>query len=321
MAGSVFLSVTDGQRRCINTRDPLVAASGARGDSERKSHDDATDLTAKTPMFLVEDRHCAGGERHSGPDTGERLPGTIPPMRARRRRHESDKGFQAVSGSDVSMGRQEYEVLRPEPRSCYVAMRFGPFYVGEPDSNRPANFSRLLRSVMRKGKSREDAEDLVQEAMLHLHVYAAKGRTVVNEEAFLRHAVHNLAIDQYRRDRFGLRQEVPIEDVDREHPLIAPGPTPDRILDSQQRLNEITVLLDAVNTRTREVYLAHQFGYTYAEIASDMGIANITIKRHIARANVIIMSSRDRNRYARSEKRSRTGLRARRDFSSRPPDS
>jgi RNA polymerase sigma-70 factor (ECF subfamily) len=199
-------------------------------------------------------------------------------------------------------------------------MRFGPFYVGEPDSNRPANFSRLLRFVMRKGKSREDAEDLVQEAMLHLHMYS-KGHTVFNEEAFLRRAVHNLEIDQYRRDRFRIRREVPIEDVDREHPLIAPGPTPDRILDSQQRLNEITVLLDAVNTRTREVYLAHRFGYTYAEIASDMRIAKITIKRHIARANVTIMSSRDRNRYARSEKRSRTGLRARTDFKSRPPDS
>jgi RNA polymerase sigma factor (sigma-70 family) len=298
MAGSAFLSVTDGQRRCINTRVPLVAASGAQGDSERRSHDGATGLTARAPKFFVKDRHCAGGERHSGPDTGERLPGTIPPMRVRRRRHESDEGFQAVSGSDVSMGRQAYEVLRPEPRSCYVAMRFGPFYVGEPDSNRPANFSRLVRFVMRKGKSREDAEDLVQEAMLHLHMYS-KGHTVVNEEAFLRRAIHNLEIDQYRRDRFGLRREVSIQDVDREHPLIAPGPTPDRILDSQQRLDEITVLLDAVNTRTREVYLAHRFGYTYAEIASDMGIANITIKRHIARANVTIMSSRDRNRYAR----------------------
>jgi len=263
----------------------------------------------------------AGGERDcGGPDTGERPSGTNPPKRVRGPQHESDHGVQPVSGSDASMGRQGYEVRSLTPRSCYVAMRFGPFYVGEPDSDQPANFAHLLRFAMRKGKSREDAEDLVQEAMLHLHVYA-KGHTIANEEAFLRHAVHNLEIDQYRRDRFGLRQEVPIEDVDRENPLISPGPTPDQILDSQQCLNEITVLLDVVNTRTREIYLAHLSGYTYAEIASEMRIAEITIKRHIARANVTIMSSRNRNRYARSEKCSRSGLCARRDFNSRPPDS
>jgi len=193
-----------------------------------------------------------------------------------------------VSGSDISMDCQTSEVGYLVPGSCCVGMRFGSFYVGEPDSDRPANFSRLLRSVMRKGKSREDAEDLIQEALLHLHVYAT-GRMVVNEEAFLRHAVHNLEIDQYRRDQFGLRQEVPIEDVDRQYPLIAPGPTPDRILDSQQRLDKLIVHLDAVNPRTREIYLARRSGYTHAEIADDMGITKMTVKRHITRAQAALL--------------------------------
>jgi RNA polymerase sigma factor (sigma-70 family) len=100
-----------------------------------------------------------------------------------------------------------------------------------------------------------------------------------NKEAFLRHVVHNLAIDRYRRDRSGLHFEVPIDEVDRHSPLIAPGPTPDPIIDSQQRLDQITALLDTGNPRTREIYLAHQSGYTYAEIADYMGIAKTTIKR------------------------------------------
>ena len=62
--------MTDGQRRCINTRDPLVAVRGAQGESERKCHDGATDLTARAPMFFAEDRHRTGGE--SG------TPGQIP---------------------------------------------------------------------------------------------------------------------------------------------------------------------------------------------------------------------------------------------------
>jgi DNA-directed RNA polymerase specialized sigma24 family protein len=54
----------------------------------------------------------------------------------------------------------------------------------------PPHFARLLRLLMRKGRSREDAEDLIQEAMLRLHLYA-KRDVVINEEAFLIHAVLN----------------------------------------------------------------------------------------------------------------------------------
>jgi hypothetical protein len=96
------------------------------------------------------------------------------------------------------------------------------------DSNRPAHFARLLKILRRKGRTREDAEDLIQEAMLRLHLYA-KSDVVVNEEAFLIHAVRNLAVDRYRRDRSMEGREVQIDDVDRQHPLIAQSPTPNQI--------------------------------------------------------------------------------------------
>jgi RNA polymerase sigma-70 factor (ECF subfamily) len=177
------------------------------------------------------------------------------------------------------------------PIFIYAETKFDSFYVAETDSNRPAYFSRLLRFLMHKGRSREDAEDLIQEAMLRLHVYAKED--VQNKEAFLRCAVRNLAIDQYRHDRSRVCREVPIEDVDRQSPLIAPSPTPDQILDDQQRLNWITARLDAVNPRTREIYLAHRSGYTHAEIADHMGIAAATVKRHIARAQAALMKVQD----------------------------
>lgn len=189
-----------------------------------------------------------------------------------------------MSGSDASVGRQRYEVRYLVPNACYADMRLGPRYVGEPDSGRPPNYPNLLKSLMRKGRSREDAEDLIQEAILHLHVYA-KSHLVINEEALLRRAVHNLAIDQCcRHNRFRLSQEVPLEEVERENPLISPGPTPDQILDSQQRLADLIVLLETVSLRTREVYIANRYGYTRAEIADEMGIAEITVHRHMTLA-------------------------------------
>jgi RNA polymerase sigma factor (sigma-70 family) len=159
---------------------------------------------------------------------------------------------------------------------------------------RPALFKRLLKFLRRKGRSREDAEDLIQEAMLRLHLYGQEV-PVVNEEAFLRHAVNNLSIDQHRRDRPDLRKEVPIEELDARSPLIAPESTPEETLEAQQRLNRIRALLDAVSLRTREIYFAHRAGYSYVEIADHMNISRITIKRHIARALLAIMEDSDRD--------------------------
>ena len=195
-----------------------------------------------------------------------------------------------MSGLGASIGRWGLEVYRRVPRFGCGSLRIGSFHVAEPDSSRPMHSTRLLNFVRRRGKSREDAEDLIQEAMLRLHVYANE-RSVQNEHAFLLRAVHNLMVDQHRRDGQRLRCEVSIDDVERQSPLIAPGPALDQILDGQQRLDQLTARLDAVSPRTRAIYLAHRCGYTYAEITDHMGIAEITIKRHIRRAHLTITSS------------------------------
>jgi RNA polymerase sigma factor (sigma-70 family) len=156
--------------------------------------------------------------------------------------------------------------------------------------SRPRYFERLLQFLRRKGRSHEDAEDLIQEAMLRLHLYIQE-EPVANEEAFLRHAVVNLSIDQHRRDRPDLRRKVPVEDLDSDGPLIACAATLEDTLEAQQRLAHIGALLEASSRRTREVYFAHRAGYSYAEIAERLGISHITIRRHIARALLVIMES------------------------------
>jgi RNA polymerase sigma factor (sigma-70 family) len=153
--------------------------------------------------------------------------------------------------------------------------------------SRPAHFERLLKFLRRKGRSHEDAEDLAQEAILRLHVYG-QASPVANEEAFLRQAVRNLSIDRHRRDRVGASAAAPI-DEDAPSPFIARVSTPEEVLESQQRLHNIGAVLDRVSRRTRDIYFAHRAGYSYAEIADHMGIANITIKRHIERALLAIM--------------------------------
>jgi RNA polymerase sigma-70 factor (ECF subfamily) len=153
-------------------------------------------------------------------------------------------------------------------------------------TRRPAYFEPLLKFLRRKGRSREDAEDLIQEAMLRLHVY---GQTVAvtNEEAFLRQAVRNLSIDQHRRER--QRTDVAIEELRSRNALIATESTPEELLQAEQRLVGIRAVLDAESRRTRDIYFAHRAGYSYAEIAQHLGISHMTIKRHIARALLALM--------------------------------
>ena len=155
---------------------------------------------------------------------------------------------------------------------------------------RPAHFERLLRFLRRMGRSREDAEDLIQEAMLRMHVYG-QAVAVNNEEAFLRQAVRNLSIDQHRRER--LKVEVGIDEPQARGTFMASEATPEDLLVAEQRLANIRTVLDGVSRRTRDIYFAHRAGYSYAEISQHLGISHMTIKRHIARALLALMEQRD----------------------------
>jgi RNA polymerase sigma factor (sigma-70 family) len=166
---------------------------------------------------------------------------------------------------------------------------------------RPLHFQRLFNILRRKGRSPEDAEDLIQEAMLRLHRYRMKASStsasateqpsvtaILNEEAFLTHAVQNLSVDLHRSRRPDLGREVPFDFYNARTPLVDPD-TPEQALDIEQRLQRVQQLLDASNIRTREVYFAHRAGYSYDEIAAHFGLSHIRIRRHIARALLIIM--------------------------------
>jgi carbon storage regulator CsrA len=168
------------------------------------------------------------------------------------------------------------------PREIRVLRQEAPDRSASP--SRPAHFERLLNFLRRKGRSHEDAEDLIQEAMLRLHRYRRAEVPVINEEAFLTHAVQNLSIDLHRRRE--VRREFSFEHI---NPTLIEPFTPEISMEAAQRLNRIAGLLEASSTRTREIYFAHRAGYSYDEIAAHFKISHITIRRHIARALLVVM--------------------------------
>jgi RNA polymerase sigma-70 factor (ECF subfamily) len=140
--------------------------------------------------------------------------------------------------------------------------------------------SRLLSLLRRRGHTREEAEDLIQDAFLSLHTYCQKA-DVRSSEGFLVRAVLNRSASLHRaRNR---RHNLP--GGDEELLLIDEAGAPDDLLAAEQRLERITRALTAVGPRTRDMFLLHRlFGFSYQEIARQLGVSVKAVERRIARA-------------------------------------
>jgi RNA polymerase sigma factor (sigma-70 family) len=146
-------------------------------------------------------------------------------------------------------------------------------------------WARLMRFCQLRGRSREDAEDLIQTALLRLEEYCRTAEVKVRDpESFLTKTVRNLVVDQIRHERVLSFSSDPVEELENHLALIDPAPTPDRVLDAEQRLNEIREILGAVGKRARDVYLLHMAGYEYREIGLELNISVKTVEGHMARA-------------------------------------
>lgn len=156
----------------------------------------------------------------------------------------------------------------------------------------PSCLARLLRLLRRHGRSREDAEDLIQDAFVRLTEYC-RTATVRNEAAFLARTVTNLSINRYRHDACLPLAAKPVEELAETLPLLDSAPGPDEVLAAQERLEEIRRVLGALGARTRDIYLAHRAGYSHKELVTAFGVSISTIEKAIARAMVALMDMRD----------------------------
>lgn len=147
-------------------------------------------------------------------------------------------------------------------------------------------FMRRLRSTLvKRGQSPDDAEDLVQEAFLKLEAYGRKAE-VREPEAFVVRAALNLSIDANRR-----RRKSPFADTDVEVLSVADSSAgPDEVLNARDRLRRMQAGLDTLPTRTRDILLANRLeGITHAEIARREGISVSAVEKHVARGVYFLM--------------------------------
>lgn len=146
---------------------------------------------------------------------------------------------------------------------------------------RTEEIARRLRAMLeRRGNSREDAQDYVQEAFVRLEV-AKKDQEIREPEAFVVRAALNYAIDQSRRAKRAPFASTPVEEVE----YADPAPGPGEVHDARARLRRLKAGLDQLSERSRGILLAQrEEGLTYKEIARRYGISESAVEKQIARA-------------------------------------
>jgi RNA polymerase sigma factor (sigma-70 family) len=154
---------------------------------------------------------------------------------------------------------------------------------------------RLKGLLRRRGQSREDAEDLVQEAFLRLHTFLANGQEVRQPEAFLVRTALNLAVDARRRDLRERRDQFVSQSIE-DLSIVDLSPSPEEISCAEKRLMQMREALDSkVSPTTREVFFLHRLeGFTHEEIAERMDMSLRSVEKHIARAITAVWMERQR---------------------------
>jgi RNA polymerase sigma factor (sigma-70 family) len=159
-------------------------------------------------------------------------------------------------------------------------------------------FLKLRRVLYSRGQSADDTDDLIQEAFLRLQQYHREHK-VIHTEAFLVRTVLNLLTDQRRRNRTAAIVPDALDTL----ALVDPGPTLDAFCDSQARLRRFKVGLQRLSPRQREVFILHRIeGYSFAQIARQLGITISMAEKHAARAMLCLGDWMDEEEHGKEAK-------------------
>jgi len=140
---------------------------------------------------------------------------------------------------------------------------------------------RFLAAALRISGSREEAEDLVQEAFARL--FTLEGWAAIdNPRAYVVRMLRHIAIERLRRQRIVDFRQL----ADADHLTLA-DETPDqhRIAAGREGLRRVSDLIASLPERCRTVFVRRRIeGESSKAIAQDLGISLSTYEKRLARA-------------------------------------
>jgi RNA polymerase sigma factor (sigma-70 family) len=144
---------------------------------------------------------------------------------------------------------------------------------------------RLRRFVRGRVATREDAEDVIQEAYLRVLRYSAD-HAVESQERLLFSAAKNLAVDSRRRRYVRTRTATDYAVLES---CTQTWPDAHEVVYASQRLNKVELAVAQLPPRCREVFLIHRLdGLSYSQIAVQLGISVSAVEKHMARACLLL---------------------------------
>jgi len=146
-------------------------------------------------------------------------------------------------------------------------------------------FRRIKVALLRRGRTDDEADDLMQEAWVRLADYERR-KPVAEPEAFLMRAALNLSLDAYRAKR--IRGDVIAPD---EVVLVDSAPGVEATLLGRERISRLSECLGQLNSKTRDILLEHRVdGMSYQEIAELHGLSVSAVEKHVAKAMLQLTS-------------------------------
>lgn len=144
----------------------------------------------------------------------------------------------------------------------------------------------LYHWLRRKTGCSEQAADLAQDTFVRL-LAVRRGSFGAEPRAFLTHIARNLMIDHWRRQAL---ERAYLEAL--AHLPEPEAPSPETRLLVLEALCSIDAMLCRLPVTTREIFLLAQLdGLRYAQIAEQLGLSLVTVKRHMRKGFIACLEA------------------------------
>ena len=148
----------------------------------------------------------------------------------------------------------------------------------------------LMRGARRLTRSTVDAEDLLQDTLLHAYIGFHTFQEGTNLKAWLFRILHNRWISTYRA-RQSRPSEVPVDEIAEWDSVVRAASAESEVLDSIPA-GDIKAAMNSLPEGFRTaVYLADVQGYTYAETAAMLNIPMGTVMSRASRGRKQLRSA------------------------------
>ena len=145
----------------------------------------------------------------------------------------------------------------------------------------------LFSYALRLTRSRQDAEDLVQETTMKAYRHREKFAPGTNFKGWISTIMRNTFINQYRKQKTRQHINQPVEDLTR---VIENKNVINNSGEQNLRMEELKLMMGSIRDIYTVPFLMYYQGYEYKEIAEKLSVPIGTVKSRIFQARIKMKS-------------------------------